>query len=187
MRWFVGDDPMIHAHEVGHHVGLSDEYVESPSAALPATGRDRPDAPNVRDDRGVMGNFFRDSGGGAFVDPGTRVQERYLNEIGETIAEQKLRDQLASRPGFDPTPGKTDQSSIMPGDFDRFGPNGELQLTPTNVTESNLPALEQRLMMLQYQAMRLGVPAEAVFDVATPNRALRLARHILGDERVHVR
>ena len=42
-------------------------------------------------------------------------------------------------------------------------------------------------MMVRYQAMRLGVSAEAVFDVATPNKALRLARFILGDERVRVR
>jgi hypothetical protein len=76
-HWFVGDDPTVHAHELGHQMGLLDEYIDPR-----AINRSSPTAPGVKTDNSLMGNFWSSSGG---VEAGTSLKERHLAQIGGDI------------------------------------------------------------------------------------------------------
>ncbi len=82
-HWFIGDDPVVHAHELGHQLGLLDEYVD-PAAVRRATAA----SPGVRTDQSLMGNFWMRGG---TVDPGTSLKDRHLAQIGSDIDAARAR------------------------------------------------------------------------------------------------
>jgi uncharacterized protein DUF4157 len=51
-HWHVGDSDTDHAHELGHGLGLRDEYVD-----VRAPNRATPTSPGVRTDHSIMGNY----------------------------------------------------------------------------------------------------------------------------------
>jgi hypothetical protein len=83
-NWYVESSPTVHAHELGHQMGLVDEYVD-PSVANRAT----PTSPGVAHDQGLMTNFWADDGaGGMMPHPNTHLPQRNLDEIGDDIRRQ---------------------------------------------------------------------------------------------------
>jgi hypothetical protein len=88
-RWFVESDPTVHAHELGHQLGLLDEYID------PGTvNRGGPGAAGVHTDGSLMGDFWgRDATGAPLTgpdglpvaDPGTRLHDRHLSQLGGDI------------------------------------------------------------------------------------------------------
>jgi hypothetical protein len=80
-NWYVESDPIVHAHELGHQMGLLDEYVD-PSTV----NRGTPASPGVHTDQSLMGNFWiTDAAGNPVPDPGTRLQDRHLQQIGGDV------------------------------------------------------------------------------------------------------
>jgi hypothetical protein len=53
VKWYVGWPDMDYAHELGHHLGLKDEYVDA-AAPNRATGS----SPGVHTDNSLMGNYY---------------------------------------------------------------------------------------------------------------------------------
>jgi len=53
VKWYVGWPDMDYAHELGHHLGLKDEYVDA-SAPNRATST----SPGVQTDNSLMGNYY---------------------------------------------------------------------------------------------------------------------------------
>jgi len=76
-HWFVDSPSTVHAHELGHQMGLLDEYVD-PSTV----NRGTPTASGVKDDSSLMGNFWAAGGG---VDPNTQVHDRHWAQIGGDV------------------------------------------------------------------------------------------------------
>jgi len=54
-NWFVDSNPITRAHEVGHQIGLLDEYVD-PAAPNRATNA----SPGVQNDNSIMGNYYNE-------------------------------------------------------------------------------------------------------------------------------
>ncbi|WP_203995220.1 hypothetical protein, partial [Virgisporangium aurantiacum] len=80
-HWFVDSDPTVHAHELGHQLGLLDEYVDPGTVNRGSAG-----APGVHTDSSLMGNFWtRDAAGNVVVDPNTRLHERHVRQIADDI------------------------------------------------------------------------------------------------------
>ncbi len=76
-NWHVEDQPVVPAHELGHQVGLRDEYVD-PRVPDRAT----PTSPGVAQDESLMGNFWRtDPEGNVVPAPETSLQPRHLDDI----------------------------------------------------------------------------------------------------------
>lgn len=74
-NWFVQSDPIVRAHELGHQLGLKDEYID-PSAA----NRKDENAPGVKTDNSLMGNFWAEGVSTASVK--TRHAQDIANRIG---------------------------------------------------------------------------------------------------------
>lgn len=74
-NWFVDSQPIDRAHELGHQLGLKDEY-EDPAAPNRAT----PTSPGVQTDHSIMGNYPVEGVGGA------DVRQRHGDEIASDIS-----------------------------------------------------------------------------------------------------
>ena len=102
-NWYVNSDPTVHAHELGHQMGLRDEYLD---AAAP--NRATPTSPGYQDDQGLMTNFWSAGpNGGAAPHPNTHLPQRNLDEIAGDIRS------TAPAP---PTTGTTPPSPAQVGD-----------------------------------------------------------------------
>jgi len=78
-NWFVEGDPTTHAHEIGHGAfGLKDEYHDTTGRS---PERATPQAPGVRTDGSLMGNYWQSTPQGAIADPATALKARHLDEI----------------------------------------------------------------------------------------------------------
>jgi hypothetical protein len=62
VKWYVGWADMDYAHELGHHLGLKDEYVDATAPAR-ATGT----SPGVQTDNSLMGNYLTEGSAKAEV------------------------------------------------------------------------------------------------------------------------
>lgn len=60
VKWYVGWPDIDYAHELGHHLGLKDEYVDA-SAPSRATAT----SPGVHTDNSLMGNYYSEGRGKA--------------------------------------------------------------------------------------------------------------------------
>ncbi|MFC4638684.1 LysM peptidoglycan-binding domain-containing protein [Deinococcus hohokamensis] len=60
--WYVESAPQDRAHELGHQLGMKDEYLD---AAAP--NRDHPQDPGVKTDHSLMGNYYEEGEGRADV------------------------------------------------------------------------------------------------------------------------
>jgi hypothetical protein len=82
VNWYVDSEPTTHAHELGHSMGLLDEYTDP-------TALNRLDefGPGYHDDGGLMTNYWTlDPKTGKVVpNPNTHVPPRNLNQIGQDI------------------------------------------------------------------------------------------------------
>lgn len=106
--WYVGSDPTVHAHEIGHQLGLVDEYVDA-SAVLRAARS----SPGVHTDGSLMGNFWaRDAHGDRIVRPDTALKQRHLDQIGSKIEEVKVEARFFGEPLPPAGPG---QGKSWPG------------------------------------------------------------------------
>lgn len=61
-NWYVDSDSVTRAHEMGHQLGFKDEYID---AAAP--NRANKDAPGVKTDNSIMGNYYTEGIGKADV------------------------------------------------------------------------------------------------------------------------
>ena len=81
-NWYVDGHSTTHAHELGHQMGLLDEYVD---AAVP--NRAAAGAPGVSNDGSLMGNYWtRDAAGNTVPGANTGLRDRHLQQIGSDIA-----------------------------------------------------------------------------------------------------
>jgi len=119
-HWFVGDDPMVHAHELGHQMGLLDEYLD-PRAINRAT----PSSAGVKTDDSLMGNFWQSRG---VVNPNASLKERHLAQIhGDIEAARTGTATAGSAPrGTGPAGAAPDVDlppipELSPAQMDRMG------------------------------------------------------------------
>jgi hypothetical protein len=106
-KWYVDSEPTTHAHELGHQMGLYDEYVDPT-----AVNRYLPNSPGVHTDDSLMGNYWTtDANGNLIPKPGTGVKPRHLDQIGGDI------DNAAhmTGPKGPAAPGPQGKPSQMPG------------------------------------------------------------------------
>jgi len=81
-NWYVDGHSTTHAHELGHQMGLLDEYVD---AAVP--NRATAGAPGTSNDGSLMGNYWtRDAAGNTVPGADTGLRGRHLQQIGDDIA-----------------------------------------------------------------------------------------------------
>ena len=91
-KWYVDSSPTTHAHELGHGLGLKDEYFDPTAVNRGATSQ----TPGLHTDDSLMGDFWQrpPGGGSAVVDPatgipiarpGTSLKDRHLIQIGDDI------------------------------------------------------------------------------------------------------
>lgn len=73
-NWFVQSEPIVRAHELGHQLGLKDEYIDSTT-----TNRKDAAAPGVKQDNGLMGNFWTEGVATA------SVKQRHADELANRI------------------------------------------------------------------------------------------------------
>jgi hypothetical protein len=73
-NWYVGWGQIEFAHEIGHQLGLKDEYIEAEAPA-----RKDASAPGVKTDNSLMGDFYSEGIGAA------EVKQRHGETIGSEI------------------------------------------------------------------------------------------------------
>ena len=76
-HWFLEDLGTVQAHELGHQLGLLDEYIDAKTV-----NRGNASAPGVTNDKSLMGNFWAGEG---VVTAGTEVKQRHWDQIGGDI------------------------------------------------------------------------------------------------------
>ena len=74
LNWFVKSEPIVRAHELGHQLGLKDEYIDST-----AESRKDASAPGVHRDHSLMGNFWEEGVEKA------EVKQRHAQDIADRI------------------------------------------------------------------------------------------------------
>ena len=74
-NWFVDSDPIDRAHELGHQLGLKDEYVDAAAPNRAAAG-----SPGVFTDHSLMGDYPSEGVGGA------DVRQRHGDQIAADIS-----------------------------------------------------------------------------------------------------
>jgi len=80
-NWYVDSEPTTHAHELGHQMGLLDEY-HDPGAV----NRAHPTSPGVHDDDSLMGNYWTfDANGNPVPKPATGLKPRHTQQIQDDI------------------------------------------------------------------------------------------------------
>lgn len=75
VKWYVGWADMDYAHELGHHLGLKDEYIDA-AAASRATAT----SPGVQTDNSLMGNYLTE--GSAKAEVKLRHAQTIAGDIG---------------------------------------------------------------------------------------------------------
>jgi hypothetical protein len=85
-NWYVNSEPIVRAHEIGHALGLKDEYVD-PQARDRAT----PQSVGVFTDHSLMGNFYAEGIEEAGLKP------RHADHLAEVLSEH-LGKELVARP-----------------------------------------------------------------------------------------
>jgi hypothetical protein len=88
-HWFTEGEgnSTVHAHELGHQLGLMDEYYD-PRARF----RNAADSLDVTHDGSLMGNFWGSDGK---VSEGTGIRERHLQQIHDDIQRARAQKDLA--------------------------------------------------------------------------------------------
>lgn len=74
LNWFVKSEPIVRAHELGHQLGLKDEYIDGA-----AENRKDASAPGVHRDHSLMGNFWEEGVEKA------EVKQRHAQDIADRI------------------------------------------------------------------------------------------------------
>jgi len=74
LNWFVKSEPIVRAHELGHQLGLKDEYIDGT-----AENRKDASAPGVHRDHSLMGNFWEEGVEKA------EVKQRHAQDIADRI------------------------------------------------------------------------------------------------------
>lgn len=138
MSWHAEMDPVVFAHEVGHHLGLADEYVQPG-----AEGRRTLTAQSARLDASVMGHarlFWADGGlvrdhAGQTVPALAGLRDRHLAQLGEML------------PGLDLARG-ADGPAARGSEEGRGGAEGprHRNAEPLAVAALRLPPHVQRLL-----------------------------------------
>jgi hypothetical protein len=108
-QWFADSDSTVHAHELGHQLGLLDEY-QDPKAVNRAT----PTSPGVQSDQSMMGNFWiRDPVTGDVIpDPNAGLKPRHLDQMSADIKDKV--DSAAPAAGVKP-PAPEQEVAKTPG------------------------------------------------------------------------
>ncbi len=88
-NWYVNSSPVVRAHEVGHALGLRDEYVD-PNAK----NRTDPQANGVFTDHSLMGNFYAEG-----IDA-AGLQQRHADYLAQTLSEELGEKLSACHAGF---------------------------------------------------------------------------------------
>ena len=113
-NWFVGDGDVVHAHELGHQLGLIDEYVDVPGTIYTGNlgaAKDRltPTSPGVRTDSSLMGDFHLPGGG---IDPNVEVKQRHWDQIGGDIEAARAAKEAAAAIGA-PKPPRPSPAEVL--------------------------------------------------------------------------
>jgi hypothetical protein len=121
--WFVDSDPTVHAHELGHQMGLLDEYVD-PQAVRRATQS----SPGVHSDDSLMADFWQkhasghnvfDAAGKPVASPSAALKARHLEQIGDDIEAVKLGAATRTAASGTPSPAPL-ATSVDPADLTKF-------------------------------------------------------------------
>ncbi|MCB9742424.1 MAG: hypothetical protein H6740_07490 [Alphaproteobacteria bacterium] len=81
-KWYVDGDPITHAHELGHQLGLIDEYVDHGPHGFKSATRQAANSPGVKTDKGLMTNYWAvDAAGNKVAHPDVHLAPRYLEAI----------------------------------------------------------------------------------------------------------
>lgn len=151
VEWYVDSNPTTHAHELGHQMGLLDEYYD-PQAALrggidKATGK--PNTSGIREDDSLMGDYWKrpPGGGAAEVDPvtglpihrpETHLKDRHLDQIGGDIDKAVPR---VNKPG---SGGGTSAPGARPKGPDELHPDEVRMLKQQQTAEDQLPGVLEK-------------------------------------------
>jgi hypothetical protein len=103
-HWFIEAEPVTRAHEIGHALGLRDEYIDTS-----ALHRSTPNAPGVYRDQSLMGNFFAEGIDHAELKPrhGTFMANNISRATGIVL---KAKEQMRVTPSEPPTPVRSVES-----------------------------------------------------------------------------
>lgn len=91
-NWYVKSQGVVRAHELGHQLGLKDEYIDAG-----ASNRKDAEAPGVKTDNSLMGNFWTEG-----VDTAA-VKTRHAQDIANLIGGAKGNIYSAAAIELDPT------------------------------------------------------------------------------------
>jgi hypothetical protein len=129
-HWYSNSRPITRAHEIGHLLGLKDEYVD-----MATIHRSTPGASGVFKDHSLMGNFYGEGIAEA------SVKERHAKKIAATIA-LKAGIQFAVRSISPDLKIETAEPKMI----ERTGqsawiPHNQEQMTETLITNPRFPDL----------------------------------------------
>jgi hypothetical protein len=151
-QWFVEGDQTTHAHELGHGAfGLLDEYWDQVSP-VPPSGRAHANAPNVRVDHSLMGNYWQqDASGQRVADDEATLHQRHLDWMSTLVSWGTGNQQVRM------TVGGTAYAPEAPVDVmgGRFGtnPDNGLELMTDTNPPPEVVAVQTDLARFQSESM----------------------------------
>ena len=103
-QWYADEAGVVYAHELGHQLGLKDEYADAKTV-----NRTSEASPGVSHDGSLMGNFYTTDPADpskVIVDPSTSLKQRHLDQFSGEINAQRSADGHTLAPAAAPAPAE---------------------------------------------------------------------------------